>query len=84
MQRKQGKLESEADHDESEPCVNRSQLGNLGQACRKIHHIEGPGPRVDQSHADQEKGCANGAHDQVLVGRGQSLAFPAHADQGIG
>ena len=54
------------------------------QALVQIQHIECAGLGVNKADTDQQKGCADRAHDQVLIGGGQCTTFPAHRDQHIG
>jgi hypothetical protein len=53
-------------------------------ARRQVGEVQGAGHQVQQADADDDEGRADGAHDQVLVGRIQRAPVAAQCDQDVG
>ena len=47
-------------------------------------HVQRTGHHVQQANADQNEGCADGAHEQVLVSRRQCAPLFAEGDERVG
>ena len=84
MQRQQRRFQHQADGDEAGGGADRRGIRDRGQARRHVGEIQRAGHHVDQADADQVEGRADGAHHQVLVGRGQPAPGLARGDQHIG
>ena len=84
MQREQGHLQRNTDHQEAERHAQGAVLGHQRDAVAEIGHVQGPGRGVEQPDADHDEGGADGAHDQVLIRRHQRPAALAQGDQDIG
>jgi hypothetical protein len=84
VQREQRQLDAHADGDEGERHPHRARVVHRRQALRQVRHVEGAGHHVHQADADEDEGCTDGAHDQVLEGGGKRAAVPAEADQHVG
>ncbi|MEZ5618215.1 MAG: hypothetical protein R3E40_08060 [Rhodocyclaceae bacterium] len=84
MQREQRQLERDADGEEGQGRQHRPLFGNVGQALGDVDQVERTGHEVEQADADDDEGRADGAHDQVLVGRGEGAPVASQRDQHIG
>ncbi|MDT4853778.1 hypothetical protein FQZ97_880560 [compost metagenome] len=84
MQREQRELERNAHGQESEGGEHRAGALHRGQALPHVHQVERAGHQVEQADADHDEGGADGAHDQVLVGRDQRAAVTSQGDQHVG
>jgi len=59
--------------------------GHCGaQTGRQIGKVERSGNDVQYTHPDDIHRCADGPHDEVLVGRQQSVAIAAQGNQRVG
>ena len=84
MQREERHLEGEAYAYEGKGHLNGAGVGHGFDPRGEIGHVERAGHRVHQADADEDKGRADRAQDQVVIGRHQGAAVPAEANQPIG
>ena len=84
VQREQRDLQRDADGDEGQRCQRRPRIAHRRQPHRQVRKIQCAGLQIQQADADHVQGGADGAHQQVLVGRHQRPAVATHRDQHVG
>ena len=84
MQREHRQLEPDAHGEEREARPHRAGIPHRRQPRRQVLHVQRAGHHVQKADADQDEGGSDGAHHQVIEGRGQRAAVAPHADQRVG